>query len=186
MDETGLLPNSTLATGLVSGKNKQKEKITVALCANATGTDKLVPLVIGKSAHQRCFGKTFNPSVYVKYTSNKKAWMTGVVFQDWLNKFNRRMRVAGRHVILLVDNATSHSAEVLRLTHVAVKFLSPNTTAHIQPMDAGIIRNFKEFYRGLLVCYFLQCIEDDKSRSFLSRQPSHTSKKHGRQLNSQP
>ena len=52
MDETGLLPNSTLATGLVSGKNKQKEKITVALCANATGTDKLVPLVIGKSAHQ--------------------------------------------------------------------------------------------------------------------------------------
>ena len=109
MDETGLfyslLPNSTLATGLVSGKKKQIERITVALCANATGTDKLIPLVIGKSAHPRCFGKTFNPSVYVKHTSNKKTWMTGFVFQDWLNKFNRRMRVAGRHVILLVDNA---------------------------------------------------------------------------------
>ena len=53
--ETGLfyclLPNSTLATGPVSGKKKQKERITIALCANATGTDKLVPLVIGKSAH---------------------------------------------------------------------------------------------------------------------------------------
>ena len=168
MDETGLfyrlLPNSTLATGPVSGKKKQKERITVALCANATGTDKLVPLVIGKSAHPRCFGKTFNPSVYVKYTSNKKAWMTGVVFQDWLNKFNRRMRVAGRHVILLVDNATSHSAEGLRLTHVVVKFLPPNTTAHIQPMDAGIIRNFKGFYRGLLVRYFLRCIEDGQEQ----------------------
>ena len=168
MDETvlfyRLLPNSTLATGPVSGKKKQKERITVALCANATGTDKLVPLVIRKSAHPGCFGKTFNPSVYVKYTSNKKAWMTGVVYQDWLNKFNRRMRVAGRHVILLVDNATSHSAEGLRLTHVVVKFLPPNTTAHIQPMEAGIIRNFKGFYRGLLVRYFLRCIEDGQEQ----------------------
>ena len=118
MDETGLfyclLPNSTLATGPVSGKKKQKERITIALCANATGTDKLVPLVIGKSAHPRCSGKMLNPSIYV-YTSNKKAWMTGVVFQDWLNEFNPRMRVAGCNVILLVDSATSHSAEALRL-----------------------------------------------------------------------
>ena len=165
MDETGLfyrlLPNSTLATGPVSGKKKQKQRITVALCANATGTDKLTPLVIGKSERPQCFGKTFNPSVYVTYTNNKKAWMTGAVFQDWLSKFNRRMRVAGRHVILLVDNATSHSAEGLRLTNVVVRFLPPNTTAHIQPMDAGIIRNFKGYYRGLLVRYFLQCIEED-------------------------
>ena len=40
MDETGLfyrlLPNSTLATGPVSGKKNQKERITVAQCANAT------------------------------------------------------------------------------------------------------------------------------------------------------
>ena len=86
MDETGLFyrlqPNSTLATGPVSGKKKQKERITVALCANATGTDKQVPLVIKKSARPGSFDKKFNSSVYVKYTSNKKAWMTGVVFQD--------------------------------------------------------------------------------------------------------
>ena len=99
MDETGLfyqlLPNSTLATSPVSGKKKQKERITVALCSNATRTDKLVPLVIGKSARPWCFGKTFDPSVYVKNIHNKKAWMTGAVFQDWLKKFNRRMRLAG-------------------------------------------------------------------------------------------
>ena len=38
------------------------------------------------------------------------------------------------------------------------------TTAHIQPMDAGIIGNFKGFYRGLLVCYFLRCIEDGQEQ----------------------
>ncbi|MEW8693664.1 MAG: hypothetical protein AB2535_21740 [Candidatus Thiodiazotropha endolucinida] len=168
MDETGLfyrlLPNSTLATGPVSGTKKQKDRITVALCSNATGTDKLVPLVIGKFQRPRCFGKTFNPSVYVEYTFNRKAWMTGAIFQDWLSKFNRRMRVARRQVILLVDNATSHSTEGLRLTNVIVKFLPPNTTAHIQPMDAGIIRNFKGHYRKLLVKYFLQCIEDEEDQ----------------------
>ena len=164
MDETGLfyrlLPDSTLATGPFSGKKKQKERITVALCSNAAGTDNLVPLVIVKSARPRCFGKTFDPSVYVKYTHNKKAWMTGAVFQGWLKKFNRRMRLAGRRVILLLDNATSHSSEWFRLSNDVVRFLPPNMTAHIQPMDAGIIRNFKGYYRSLLVRYFLQCIED--------------------------
>ena len=108
------------------------------------------------------------------------------LIQDWPNKFSRRMRVVESRAILLFDNATSHSAEGLRLTHVVVKFLRPNTKAHIQPMDAGIIRNFKGFYRGLLVRYFCSELWMDKSRSFPSRQPSHTSKKHGRQLYSQP
>ena len=54
MDETGLFfrlePNKTLATGPVSGTKKCKQRISVALCANADGSDKLKPLVIGKSA----------------------------------------------------------------------------------------------------------------------------------------
>ena len=113
----------TLATGTVSGKKKtERNNNLCAVCQCYRHRQ------AGITGHQdeRCFGKTFKPSVYVKYTSNKKAWMTGAVFQDWLNKFNRRMRVAGRHLILLVDNATSHSAEGLRLTHVFVKFLPPN------------------------------------------------------------
>ena len=36
--------------------------------------------------------------------------------------------------------------------------------AHIQPMNEGIIRNFKGFYRGLLVRYFLRCIEDGQEQ----------------------
>ena len=47
MDETGLNrlePDATLATGPVKGKKKNKERITVALCANATGMDKQKPL----------------------------------------------------------------------------------------------------------------------------------------------
>ena len=36
------------------------------------------------------------------------------------------------------------------LTSIKIEFLPPNTTAAIQPMEQGIIRNFKCYYRSLL------------------------------------
>lgn len=148
MDETGLFfrlePDSTLAIGLVRGKKKSKERLTVALCANSTGTHKLKPLIIGKSKKPRCFG-SFNPSVYATYTFNKKAWMTGVLFEEWVTDFNRQMKLAKKKVLLLLDNASSHGKQP-KLSNVTIHFLPPNTTSHIQPMDAGIIRTFKAYY----------------------------------------
>ncbi len=153
MDETGLFfrlgPNSTLATGAVKGTKKKKDRLTVALCCNSTGTDKLIPLVIGKAKRPRCFGKkgTFNPEIYVQYLANTKAWMTSPIYQQWLRDLDRRMRIANRHICLLVDNAPSHIHEGLEFTNITVVFLPPNTTSHIQPCDAGIIKNFKLKYR---------------------------------------
>jgi hypothetical protein len=83
VDETGLfwhlLPNKTLAfkgEKCTSGK-KSKERITVLIGANMSGTEKLPLLVIGKSAKPRCFK---NKDVPLDYTANKKAWMTGDIF----------------------------------------------------------------------------------------------------------
>lgn len=48
MDDTGLFyrlqPNATLATVPVSGLQKQKDRTTIVLCSNSTGTDKMTPL----------------------------------------------------------------------------------------------------------------------------------------------
>jgi hypothetical protein len=50
MDEIGIFyrlePNCTLATKRLSGKKKQKERITVAFTANVDGSMILPPLVI--------------------------------------------------------------------------------------------------------------------------------------------
>lgn len=91
--------------------------------------------------------------------------MTTSVFQDWLVQFDRSMRLAGRKVILLVDNASSHSDNGIILTNTKLQFLPPNTTAHIQPMDAGIIQNFKAHYKKLLCRHFLSCIEDNQKQT---------------------
>lgn len=165
MDETGLFyrlePNQTLATAAVPGRKKCKDRITVALCSNADGSHRLKPLIIGKAARPRCFGRDFEPRVYCDYHSNKTAWMTSVIFTTWLKDFDRQMRLARRHVVLLMDNATSHSSS-LSLTNIRLIFLPPNTTAHIQPMDAGIIRNFKLQYRKRMTQHLMTCLDDEQ------------------------
>ena len=54
-DETSLVYRATLDRSLVLSKEeckcgkKSKERLTVLLCSNLTGTEKLKPVVIGKS-----------------------------------------------------------------------------------------------------------------------------------------
>ncbi|VDO38331.1 unnamed protein product [Heligmosomoides polygyrus] len=78
--ETGLfwrlLPSKTMAfkgDRCTSGK-RSKERITVLVGSNMSGTEKMPLLVIGKSRSPRCFK---NASVPVDYEANQKAWMTG-------------------------------------------------------------------------------------------------------------
>ena len=166
LDETGLFfrlePNKTLATGCVSGTKKYKQRISIALCANADDSDKLKPLVIGKAARPRCFPKSFNVQSVVDYHYNQKAWMTAIVFQQFLEGFDRLMRNKNRNVVLLLDNAPSHKVSV-ELTNVKVVMLPLNTTSHIQPMDAGIINNFKVHYKRNLVKHYVRQIDEKGS-----------------------
>ena len=168
-DETGLFyrlgPNSTLATGRVKGKKKSKERVTISLCSNATGTEKCKPFLIAKVKRPRCFGKTYNPECYVRYRHNKTAWMNSVLFTEWLSEFDRKMKSEKRNVILLVDNAGSHALGDVKLTNVKVHFLPPNTTAYLQPMDAGIIKCFKSYYRRQLIKTYIECAEKDQKQT---------------------
>ena len=116
--------------------------------------------------------KDFDPNVYVTYRHNSKAWMTSVVFTDWLKDFDRSMIQQKRKVLLLLDNAASHKVPE-DLENVQVHFLPPNTTAHLQPNDAGIIRNFKLYYRKGLTKHFLQSIENDQPMAINLREALH-------------
>ena len=166
MDETGLFfrlePNKTLASKTVKGTKKSKDRISVGLCANADGTDKLPPVVICKAKKPRCFNG-FTPSTFVDYYWNKKAWMTSTIFCDFIEKLERKMRLQKRKILLLIDNAPSHITRDLELRFVRVEFLPPNTTSEIQPMDAGVIRNFKVHYKRHFLKHQLNMFDQDGS-----------------------
>jgi hypothetical protein len=87
IDETGLFyrmpPNQTLSSKPVLGQKKDKTRITVLLGANATGTDKLMPWVIGNAKRPRPFSRINLQRLPVHYRANPKAWMNSSNF--WRN-----------------------------------------------------------------------------------------------------
>ena len=85
------------------------------------------------------FPKTFDVQSVAQYHHNTKAWMTPIVFMQWLKGLERKMADKKHHILLLLDNAPSHIHN-LELTYVCIEMLPPNTTSHIQPMGAGIIK----------------------------------------------
>ena len=101
----------------------------------------------------RCFPKDWSPRFLgITWANNKTAWMNTLTFTEFITEFDDTMmrRHGGEEVLLLMDNAPSHKLEdgvVLQCTRIA--FLPPNTTTHLQPMDAGIIANFKHHYKKL-------------------------------------
>jgi hypothetical protein len=135
----------------------------MVVCCNADGSDKLPFLVIGKYENPRCFKNVNQDSFGCKYRSNPKAWMTQVIFLEWLKGFDARM--AGRNVLLIMDNCSAHIplmqlAYVVTFRNTTVFYLPPNTTSKIQPCDVRIIRSFKVYYRRRFNCLLIQRLQD--------------------------
>lgn len=156
VDETGLfykaMPDRSLVCPRESckGGKKSKERYTVMLCSNSTGTEKLKPLVIGKSARPRCFGRLNIQNLPVQWKSNRTAWMNALLFTEWLDNLNQSMKKKKRKILLFLDNAPCHPPDA-QFSNVKLQFFPPNTTSQAQPLDQGIIQNFKTHYRKLLI-----------------------------------
>ncbi|XP_071497551.1 tigger transposable element-derived protein 6-like [Diadema antillarum] len=161
-DETGLFyrmtPDKTLAYKgqECHGAKLSKDRLTVMLCANMDGSEKMKPLVIGKSKNPRSLKHV--RSLPVDYTSNKKAWMNSDEFTAWVRVLDLKFTAEGRKVLLLVDNCSAHP-RITGLQSTELSFLPPNTTSHLQPMDQGVIMSFKTHYRRRLVKSLLQSYE---------------------------
>ena len=72
--------------------------------------------------------------------------MQSNIFSHWLRKLNADMQKAQRKILLLMDNATPHIfEESASFSNITLYYLPPNTTAHLQPCDMGIIYSSKYF-----------------------------------------
>lgn len=153
-DETALFFRGLPDRGFVykdiklSGGKRQKDRLTVLVCANMSGTDKRKLLVIGKSKQPRGFPSDLS-KLPVIYKNSTNAWMTSDIFADHIKKWDKSLRLQGRSILLLVDNCTAHP-KIQDLSSIRLEYLPPNTTATLQPMDQGIIRALKYHYRYTL------------------------------------
>ena len=86
--------------------------------------------------------------------------MTGEILDSFLSSFNSKMKSQGRSILLLLDNAGCHPVRLQgEYSNIKIVFLPPNTTSKLQPLDLGIICNFKIHYRRLLLQYVIAKID---------------------------
>ncbi|XP_025420067.1 jerky protein homolog-like [Sipha flava] len=147
-NETGLnykmFPKKTLASkldSLAKGHKVKKERVTLRPCSNASGDLKFPLLVIGKSAKPRAFKNVNMSALPAQYTSQKSAWMNGNIFKNCENE--------------------------LRDGEMYMKFLPPNVTALIKPMDQRVIKTTKRLYRKKLIVFLLEQQEANPLVNFM-------------------
>ncbi|XP_033009888.1 tigger transposable element-derived protein 1-like [Lacerta agilis] len=176
-DETGLfwkkMPRRTYITQeekALPGHKPMKDKLTLLLCANASGDFKLKPLLVYHSENPRIFKKNsvIKSKLHVMWRANSKAWVTRQFFIEWVHevfgpsvkKYLQEKNLPMK-CLLLMDYAPGHPPgledELLEeFAFISVRFLPPNTTSLIQPMDQQIISNFKKLYTKAM---FQKCFE---------------------------
>jgi hypothetical protein len=169
MDETGLFwrmgPATTLASETRPGMKPDKSRISLALTTNAAGDDNLPIWAIGKAKQPRALrGFPFGAHDIV-WRYNTKAWMTGAIMAEWFQAFYSRMESTkrGQSIVLLMDNFSGHRVGLAHApppTNINVVFLPPNSTSVHQPMDQGIIENFKRRYKKRFLSWLVRELHD--------------------------
>ncbi|XP_067947153.1 tigger transposable element-derived protein 1-like [Watersipora subatra] len=161
VDETGLvgkkMPEKTYISReekTMPGYKAAKDRLTLMLGANAEGSYKLKPLLVYRAANPRALKNVTKSSLPVIWMSNTKVWVTLAVFEDWffhhfipeVKLYCRDNRIPFK-ILLVLDNALGHPPHLDDFhPHVKVVYLPPNTTSLLQPMDQGVIANFKKYY----------------------------------------
>ncbi|XP_004387473.1 jerky protein homolog [Trichechus manatus latirostris] len=153
-DETGLfwhcLPHPMPEGGPGPGLKQSKDRLTVLMCANAAGSHKVKPLVVGKCSGPRALkGIQHLP---IAYQAQGHAWVDKEILSDWFHHIfvpsvREHFRTVGLpedgKAILLLDSARAHPpGATLASDNIFSIFLPAGVSSLIQPMDQGVRRAF--------------------------------------------
>ena len=144
-----MAPSQGLTTQAQLGKKKDKSQVSIVCAVNFTGTQRIPLWIIGKAAKQRALRGVNLQALNVVWKYNQKAWMTTAIMEEWLKAFYQSIEPT-RSVLLLMDNFKAHINGVELQpppANIRIQWLPPNATSLYQPLDQGIIQNFKHHYK---------------------------------------
>ncbi|XP_066169349.1 tigger transposable element-derived protein 3-like isoform X1 [Sylvia atricapilla] len=124
------------------------ERLTLLLCANASGSEKVPLRAVGDSPRPRCLRGVNLEQMPWSYRAGSLAGLTAPLFAEWLREFNEAMRRRGKSVLLLLAKHEAHP--YLQLSNVRMVFV-PLAAALAQPLDRGIAGDLKGHYRRRLL-----------------------------------
>lgn len=122
VDETGLFWKKMPANTYISidekrmpGYKASKDRLTLLLGGNAAGDFKLKPMLVYHSENPRAFRGTSKSFLPVIWKSNRRAWVTVSLFEDWfknhfvpsVRNYCSKMNLNFK-ALLILDNAPGH------------------------------------------------------------------------------
>ena len=155
------------------GGKQPKQRMIVAFFVSADGGKVDKPIVIWKSKKPHCFKRTkvTLKLKQVSYFANAKSWMQIDKIEKVLEKLNYIMKLENQNVLLFLDNAPMHPENLVgKYSNIKIVFLPKNTISRLQPLDADIIKNFKEKYRKKLLRHVIARISNDCSASDIPKE----------------
>ncbi|KAL0243387.1 hypothetical protein GEMRC1_005948 [Eukaryota sp. GEM-RC1] len=143
-------PSRTNVNKKIEGHKTAKDRLTLVLCCNITGTLKLSLYIVGRYENPHRLKNVNREDLPVTYRNNKSAWMITFNFQGICLELDNHCQLYGKQGVLFCDNAFSHSLGSMELHFLKVIYLSPTTTTALQTLDAGLFGALK---RSTVICY---------------------------------
>jgi hypothetical protein len=96
------------------------------------------------------------------WRANTKAWINTIIMKEWLLAFYAH--IGPRKVLLVMDNFPAHGYGLVEIApapaNIRIQRLPANATSQFQPLDQGIIKNVKSYYRKQWLSYMLTAYEN--------------------------
>ncbi|XP_023210893.1 tigger transposable element-derived protein 1-like, partial [Centruroides sculpturatus] len=153
IDETGLFWKKMPKRTFIAHEERTFSGFKAA--KDRAGYCKLKPLLVYRSENPRALKNKSKAGLPVIWKSNRKAWVTAFLFEDWfghhfipeVERYCQSKQISSK-VMLIIDNTPGHPPTTSTNfdPRVKVVFLPPNTTSLLQPMDHGVIKTFKAYY----------------------------------------
>jgi hypothetical protein len=164
MDETGLYwrqgPSAGLSTRARPGRKKDKTRISIVCCCNFDGSQRFALWAIGKAARPHALRGVNLEALDIQWRSNSKAWMNTDIMKGWLKAFYQWIGL--RSILLLMDNHSAHIKGVDEQPpppNIRIQWLPANSTSLYQPLDQGVISQFKRYYKKQWIRFMISCYE---------------------------
>lgn len=125
-----------------------KDRLSIFLCSNASGSDKKKLLVCG--TEDPLINSNRDPQTLpVLYVRHAQAHFTTRIFENYVTCWNKELEQRKKKALLVLDRATIHTK--MQLSHLKLLFVPYKSKNTLVPVRNGVYARFRAEFRRLIL-----------------------------------